>query len=53
MAILPAAGVGYEQWLRVAIPLTLLLIALGAVAVALAIAVGLRQAVTDASCPRG
>lgn len=42
MAILAAAGVGYEKWLRFAIPLTLLLLALGGVAVAVGIAVGLR-----------
>jgi uncharacterized ion transporter superfamily protein YfcC len=42
MAILAAAGVGYEKWLRFAIPLTLLLLALGAVAVAVGIAIGLR-----------
>src|SRR5437879_887115 len=42
MAILAAAGVRYEHWLKFALPLYCLLLGLGAVAIALAIAVGLR-----------
>jgi uncharacterized ion transporter superfamily protein YfcC len=42
MAILAAAGVPYEKWMRVILPLWLGLMALGFVAVAAAIALGLR-----------
>ena len=42
MAILAAAGVRYEAWLRFAVPITLLLYALGAVAVAVGIAIRLQ-----------
>ncbi len=42
MAILAAAGVRYEHWLRFALPLYGLLLGLGAVAIALGIGVGLR-----------
>lgn len=42
MAILAAAGVRYETWLRFAVPITLLLYALGAVAVAVGIAIHLQ-----------
>lgn len=42
MAILAAAGVRYEAWLRFAVPITLLLYALGAVAVAVGIAIHLQ-----------
>src|SRR5438445_125762 len=42
MAILTAAGVRYEHWLKFALPLYGTLLGLGAVAIALAIAVGLR-----------
>jgi len=42
MAILAAAGVRYEHWLKFALPLYGTLLGLGAVAIALAIAVGLR-----------
>jgi uncharacterized ion transporter superfamily protein YfcC len=41
MAILAAAGVPYERWMRMALPLWLALMALGLVAIAVAIAVGL------------
>jgi len=41
MAILAAAGVRYDEWLRFLGPLYLLLFALGAVAVVVGIAVGL------------
>ena len=41
MAILAAAGVRYEDWLRFLVPLYVLLFALGAVAVGAGIAVGL------------
>lgn len=41
MAILAAAGVRYDEWLRFAVPLYLALLALGCVAIALAIALGL------------
>jgi uncharacterized ion transporter superfamily protein YfcC len=40
MAILAAAGVRYEDWLRFLVPLYLLLFALGAVAVGVGVAVG-------------
>lgn len=42
MAILAAAGVRYDEWLKFATPLYLLLVALGGVSVAVAIAVGLQ-----------
>jgi len=42
MAILAAAGVPYERWMRMALPLWLALMALGFVAIAVAIAIGLR-----------
>ena len=42
MAILAAAGVRYERWIRMALPLWLGLMALGFVAIAVAIAIGLR-----------
>jgi uncharacterized ion transporter superfamily protein YfcC len=41
MAILAAAGVRYDQWIRFAVPLWLGLMALGGVAVVVAIAIGL------------
>jgi uncharacterized ion transporter superfamily protein YfcC len=41
MAILAAAGVRYDRWLRFAVPLWLMLLALGAVAIVVAIAIGL------------
>jgi uncharacterized ion transporter superfamily protein YfcC len=42
MAIVAAAGVGYEKWLRFAVPWMGALLGLGAVAILLAVAVGLR-----------
>lgn len=42
MAVLAAAGVGYDEWLRFAGPLMVLLTALGAVAVMIALAIGLQ-----------
>jgi uncharacterized ion transporter superfamily protein YfcC len=42
MAILAAAGVRYEDWLRFTVPIALLLYALGAAAVAIGIAIGLQ-----------
>lgn len=42
MAVLIAAGVRFDRWLRFAIPLLALLFLLGAVAVVVAIAIGLR-----------
>jgi uncharacterized ion transporter superfamily protein YfcC len=42
MAMLAAAGVRYEEWLRFIVPLVGLLVALGAVALIVAVAVGLR-----------
>lgn len=42
MAILAAAGVRYDTWLRFAVPIILLLYALGAVAVAVGIAIHLQ-----------
>ncbi len=42
LAILAAAGVRYDQWMRFAAPLYLVLVLLGAVSVAAAIAVGLQ-----------
>ena len=42
MAIVAAAGVSYEKWLRFALPWTLALLGLGGVAVLLAMAIGLR-----------
>ncbi|MFI5280062.1 MAG: Na+/H+ antiporter NhaC family protein, partial [Gemmatimonadales bacterium] len=42
MAIVAAAGVSYERWLRFALPLMGALLGLGAVALLLAVAVGLR-----------
>lgn len=41
MAILAAAGVRYEEWLKLAAPLWLSLVGLGAVSIAVALAVGL------------
>jgi uncharacterized ion transporter superfamily protein YfcC len=41
MAILAAAGVRYDEWLRFAVPLYFTLVALGAAAVALGMAIGL------------
>jgi len=42
MAILAAAGVRYERWMRMALPLWIALLALGLAAIAIAIAIGLR-----------
>lgn len=42
MAILAAAGVRYEQWIRFTFPLYLALVALGCVSIAVAIAIGLQ-----------
>ena len=42
MAVLAAAGVGYDEWLRFAGPLMALLTALGVVAVVIALAIGLQ-----------
>ena len=42
MAVLAAAGVGYDEWLQFAGPLMALLTALGAVAVVIALAIGLQ-----------
>ena len=42
MAMLAAAGVRYDEWLRFALPLWMLLAGLGAVAIASGVAVGLR-----------
>jgi uncharacterized ion transporter superfamily protein YfcC len=42
MAILAAAGVRYEAWLRFAVPILLLLYALGGIAVAVGIAMHLQ-----------
>lgn len=42
MAILAAAQVRYEDWLRFALPLLLALLALGAVAIGLGVAIGLQ-----------
>lgn len=42
MAILAAAGVRYESWLRFAVPIALLLYVLGAIAVAVGIAIHLQ-----------
>lgn len=42
MAMLAAAGVRYEEWLRFALPLWMLLAGLGAVAIGAGVAVGLR-----------
>ena len=41
MAILAAAGVGYDRWLRFMVPIYLLLAALGAVAIVVAVAIHL------------
>ncbi len=41
LAMLAAAGVSYEDWIKFAVPLYLALMALGAVSIAIAIAVGL------------
>jgi len=41
LAILAAAGVRYEDWIKFAVPLYLALVALGAVSIAVAIAIGL------------
>ena len=41
MAVIAAAGVRYDEWLKFALPLYLLLMALGAVAIAVAIGIGL------------
>jgi uncharacterized ion transporter superfamily protein YfcC len=41
LAILAAAGVRYEEWIKFAVPLYLALIALGAVSIAIAISIGL------------
>ena len=41
LAILAAAGVRYEDWIKFTVPLYLALVALGAVAIAIAIAIGL------------
>ncbi len=40
MAVLAAAGVGYDRWLQFAAPLFALLLGLGAVAIAVALAIG-------------
>jgi uncharacterized ion transporter superfamily protein YfcC len=42
MAMLAAAGVRYEDWLKLALPLVAGLVVLAALAVALGVAVGLR-----------
>ncbi|MFI5207992.1 MAG: YfcC family protein, partial [Gemmatimonadales bacterium] len=42
MAIVAAAGVSYERWLRFAVPWMCALLGLGAAAILLAVAVGLR-----------
>ena len=42
MAILAAAQVRYEDWLRFALPLVLALMVLGAAAIALGVALGLQ-----------
>ena len=42
MAMLAAAGVRYEDWLRFSLPLFALLVALGALGIGVAIATGLR-----------
>lgn len=42
MAVLAAAGVRYDRWLRFALPLWAMLLALGGIAVVTAIAVGIR-----------
>jgi len=42
MAILAAAGVRYEHWLRFVLPLYGLLLGLGAIAITIGIGVGLR-----------
>jgi uncharacterized ion transporter superfamily protein YfcC len=41
MAMLAAAGVRYEEWLRFVAPLYVLLMALAALALALGVAIGL------------
>jgi len=41
LAILAAAGVRYEDWIKFTVPLYLALVALGAVSIAIAIAIGL------------
>ena len=41
LAMLAAAGVRYEDWIKFAVPLYLALVALGAVSIAIAIAIGL------------
>jgi uncharacterized ion transporter superfamily protein YfcC len=41
MAILAAAGLRYDQWLRFVVPLYLLLLALGVAAVTIAMTIGL------------
>jgi uncharacterized ion transporter superfamily protein YfcC len=42
MAILAAAQVRYEDWLRFALPLLLILLTLGAGAIGLGVAIGLQ-----------
>ncbi|MCA1837465.1 MAG: hypothetical protein LC674_01385 [Actinobacteria bacterium] len=42
MAMLAAAGVGYEDWLRFVLPLVGLLVALAVLAIVAGVAVGLR-----------
>jgi uncharacterized ion transporter superfamily protein YfcC len=42
MAILAVAGVRYEQWLRLAVPLCALLFAFGVAAITVAVAIGLQ-----------
>jgi uncharacterized ion transporter superfamily protein YfcC len=42
MAMLAAAGVRYEEWLRFALPLFAMLIGLGAVAIVMGVAIGIR-----------
>ncbi len=42
LAMLAAAGVRYEDWIKFTLPLYLALIALGTVSIAIAIAIGLR-----------
>ncbi len=41
LAVLAAAGVRYEEWIKFAMPLYLALVALGALSIAIAIAIGL------------
>ena len=42
MAMLAAAGVRYEEWLRFAVPIFAILLALAALAIGVAVTIGLR-----------